>query len=238
MKRIGAVIMLIAVLCGTGVGQFKEVPQPMPMEVLGLQEVDEARKSDKSAFLGVVLSLVLPGAGEWYADNLSTGKYFMGADGVLWLSYAGISLRGSWIRNDTRLFASQHAGVVMNGKEEQFEVDLGNFQSTDDYNQAKLRNREFDLLYQQPEYQWNWDAEKNRLAYRNLRIRSDEYFQNAKFIVGALVVNRIISAFSAWRSVKRYNRSLETTDSWNIGAQIDGGLAAQAGLTIRLSKSF
>ena len=238
MRRTIAMVMLIVFLCGTGMGQFKEVPQSMPAEVLGLQEAAGAGKSDKSVLLGVVLSLVLPGAGEWYADNLSTGKYFMGADGVLWLSYAGISLRGSWIRNDTRLFATQHAGVVMSGKEEQFEVDLGNFQSTDDYNQAKLRNREFDLLYQQPEYQWNWDAEKHRLAYRSLRIRSDEYFQNAKFVIGALVVNRIISAFSAWRSVNRYNRSLETTESWNIGARIDGGLSGQPGLTIRLSKPF
>lgn len=237
MRRTGAMLIIAAVTAGTAIGQRLEKPQSVQVKGLELQESVQGR-GEKSPLLGIALSMLLPGTGEWYADNLSTGKYFMGADGVLWLSYAGVSLRGSWIRNDSRLYASQHAGALMNGKEEQFEVDIGNFHSADEYNEAKLRNREFDLLYQRPEFQWNWDAEKNRLEYRNLRIRSDEYFQNAKFLVGALVVNRIISAFSAWRSVRRYNKSLESSGSWNIGAEMYGGLHASNGLTIRLSKSF
>jgi len=238
MRWIASFAVFTLTLNGICYGQFRELRQPESANIIGLQDALENERGTKSVLLGVALSLVLPGAGEWYADNLSTGKYFMGADAVLWLSYTGVSLQGSWIRNDTRLFALQHAGAEMAGKEEQFEVDIGNFQSTDDYNQAKLRNREFDLLYQQPGYQWNWDNEVNRLAYRGYRIRSDEYFQNAKFIVGALVVNRIISAFSAWKSVNRYNQSSGSDQGWNIGARIDGGLPGRAGVTIRLSRSL
>jgi hypothetical protein len=232
------VMALIVVTSSTGVCQFKERPQPVDVNLGSLQEAAGDAASQKSVLLGVALSLVLPGAGEWYAGNLSTGQYFMGADGILWLSYAGVSLRGNWIRDDARLYASEHAGASMEGKAEKYEVDLGNFQSMDEYNQAKLRNREFDLLYDRPDFVWNWDTEKNRLEYRALRIRSDEYFQNAKFFVGALVVNRIISAFSAWRSVNRHNKGLETSGGWDLKAEIQGGLPANNGLAIKLSKSF
>lgn len=231
------IVALIVVASSTGVCQFKEKPRPIGMTMGPIQDAAGDGKSGKSALLGVVLSLVLPGAGEWYADNLSTGRYFMGADGILWLSYAGVSLRGNWIRNDARLFASQHAGASMDGKAEQFEVDLGNFQSTDDYNQAKLRNREFDLIYDRPEYAWNWDTKDSRLEYRTLRIRSDEYSRNAKFLIGALVINRVISAFSAWRSVNRYNKSLQS-GGWDLKAQIQGGIPAGHGVAIRFSQTF
>ncbi|HLA69662.1 MAG TPA: hypothetical protein VJN65_08160 [Bacteroidota bacterium] len=238
MSAMKLFLCLIVVATSSTMGQFREKPQPLEANMLRLQEPATGAKSEKSVLLGVVLSLVVPGTGEWYADNLSTGQYFMGADGILWLSYAGISLRGTWIRNDARLFASLHSGAVVDGKEEQFEVDIGNFESTDEYNQAKLRNREFDLLYEQPEFLWSWDMQKNRQEYRSLRIRSDEYFQNAKFVVGALVINRLISAFSAWRSVNRYNKSLGAGGSWDMKAEIQGGLLDNQGLAVRLTRTF
>ncbi len=237
MSTARVIVALTMIAAGTGLGQFKQTPQLADVDPNVLQEPVNA-DSRKSVLLGVALSLILPGAGEWYAGNFSTGQYFMGADGILWLSYAGISLRGTWIRDDARLFAGSHAGAAMEGKEEQFEVDLGNFQSTDEYNQAKLRNREFDLIYDKPGYSWNWDAEQNRLQYRAERIRSDEYFQNAKFIVGALVINRVVSAFSAWRSINRHNRALDIGGGWDLKAEVQGGLPANHGLTIRISKSF
>jgi len=237
MSTARAIVALTIVAASTGLCQFRQRPQLTEMNLDSYQDPVGA-DSKKSVLLGVTLSLILPGAGEWYAGNLSTGKYFMGADGVLWLSYAGISLRGSWIRDDARLFAGRHAGASVEGKEEQFEVDIGNFQSTDEYNQAKLRNREFDLIYDKPGYSWNWNTEKNRLEYRAERIRSDEYFQNAKFIVGALVINRVISAFSAWRSVNRHNKALDSSGGWDIKAEVQGGLPANQGLTISLSRSF
>lgn len=237
MKISGFILVLVILACGRGFSQFKERPRSVSANLGYLQNAENS-DSRKSVVLGVVLSLVLPGAGEWYAGNLSTGRYFMGADGVLWLSYAGVSLRGDWIRDDARLFASEHAGASMNGKEQQFEVDLGNYISTDEYNQAKLRSREYDLLYVRPEYVWNWDTEQSRLHYRGLRVRSDEYARNAKFFVGALVVNRIISAFSAWRSVNRHNKALEAGGGWDLKAEIQGGLPANTGLALKLSKSF
>ncbi len=217
------------------IAQFKREGAPERVEISGLQE--SGTRQAKSPFLGVALSLILPGAGEWYADNFSTGQYFLGADAALWVTYTGISLRGTWVRDDARAFATVHAGALVGGKDEQFEVDLGNFRTTDEYNQAKLRNREYDLLYEESSFQWRWDSEDNRVAYRELRIQSDQLFQNSRFVLGALVLNRVISAFSAWRSVNRYNRA-GASGSWGIGAGVQNGPLRSSGISLRITKSF
>ena len=162
----------------------------------------------------------------------------MAADGALWLTYAGFSLQGSWIRSDARLFADQHSGASFQGKDEQFDVNIGNFLSLIDYNNAKLRNREFNLLYNGPADQWQWDSDAHRLDYRGLRIRSDQMFQNARFVIGALVVNRIVSAFSAWRSVSGANRQNAANDYWRLKADVLGGPANAHGVGFTLTKIF
>lgn len=224
------------ILFSCSVSQYRQAEVPLRVGVAGLQEEENAGR--KSPILGIVLSLVIPGTGEWYAGNFSTGKYFLGADAALWITYAGVSSRGSWVRGDARSYAATHAGVSLNGKDEQFEVDLGNFLTTADYNQAKLRNREFDLLYETPGAQWAWDSDENRTVYRTLRIHSDELFQNSRFVLGALVVNRIISAFSAWRSVNRHNSSFGANQGWRVQAELQGGVLQMHGLTIKITKVF
>ena len=169
----------------------------------------EENNGRKSVLLAVASSLILPGMGELYAGNFDAGKYNFIADGVLWLGYAGVLTQSGWIRRDARAFAVEHSGAMFDGKNDQYEVNLGNFMTTEEYNQAKLRNRELDLLYTAPQYLWQWDSDGNRARFKDLRIRSDEWRQASGFIVAALVVNRIISAFAAGRMVSRINREFD-----------------------------
>jgi len=185
--------------------------------------------------VAIGLSLLLPGSGEWYAGNFQTGKYFMAADGALWLTYGGFTLQGRWIRDDARTFAGYHAGLSLEGKDEQYEVNIGNFNSIQEYNQAKLRNREFELLYSRGSFDWNWDDQANRVQYRSLRIKSDEMFQNSRFVVGALVVNRIISAFSAWRSAANHNKSRQSGGGWKIETQVQGPFPFSHGIGLKVT---
>lgn len=198
----------------------------------------QAERRSRSVLLAVGLSLILPGSGEWYAGNFQTGRYFMGADAALWLTYGAFVWQGEWIRDDARTYAGQHSDADFDGKDEQFGVNVGNFMTTDDYNQAKLKNREFALLYLESGFSWSWDEESNRIRYRSLRIKSDQMFQNSRFVVGALVVNRIISAFSAWRSAARYNKDAEADGAWRLGAHVQGTMAAPHGLGFTLTREF
>lgn len=194
--------------------------------------------SEKSVFWAVVYSTLLPGMGELYAGSFSSGQYFLMADAGLWLSYAGFVSHGNWIREDARSFATQHANANLDGKDEDFEVNIGNFLTTDDYNQQKLRNREIDLLYSDSRYRWQWDSDDNRERFKSMRIRSDEVFRNAKFLIGAAVVNRLVSAFLAGRAAAAHNRRIRYEGAWQLRISPSGGLLNAEGLELQLSKEF
>lgn len=215
------------------------VEQLRPLDVSGdampmLQEGDE-----KSVTLAVVYSLLLPGMGELYAENFSSGKYFLITDAGLWLGYGGFRYYGQWLRTDARSYATQYAGANFDGKDEAFEVNMGNFNSLEEYNEAKLRNREFDKLYDaQSTYAWQWESDASRLQFKDQRIRSDEVFQSSRFVIGALVLNRIISAFSAGRAAAAYNRNLKGESAWRLGADVAGGILNPHGLELKISRTF
>jgi hypothetical protein len=195
-------------------------------------------ESKKSVVLAVVASLILPGMGELYAESFESGKYNLIAEGGLWLTYSGFRMHADWLQQDARTFANQHAGANFDNKDDQYSVDIGNFNTTDEYNQAKLRNRENDLVYTADQYKWQWDSDANRTQFKDLRIRSGEVKNNAKFFIAAVVVNHLFSAFSAGRKTAAYNKSLSTMDNieiqtfaFNSGTHVDG-------VGIRISTKF
>ncbi|MCI0554386.1 MAG: hypothetical protein L0287_25855 [Anaerolineae bacterium] len=224
---------------------FGQVPEELRLKAPGERQplhwsAQQPQPNDdsKSATVAVLLSLVLPGAGEWYAGNFETGKYFLLADGALWLSYGAFQLRGDWLREDARSFAQRHAGADFSGKDNEFDVNIGNFLSMDEFNQARLRAREYDAMYLSADFNWRWESNAKRVQFRELRIASDEMYENASFVVGALVINRIISAFSAGRAAARSGSQETYKGMWQMGAGVQGGVQDAHGLEIRFSKEF
>ena len=196
-----------------------------PMSV----EYSPSSEPTKSVVLAVVASLILPGMGELYAGSFESGKYNLIAEGGLWLSYAGFRMHAQWLQQDAQTFARQHADADFDNKDDQYAVNIGNFMTTDEYNQAKMRNRENDLVYNSDQYRWQWDSDVNRAIFKDERIRSGEIKNNASFFIAAIVVNHLFSAFSAGRKAAAYNRSLSMMDkieiqtfALNSGAHIDG----------------
>ena len=196
-------------------------------------------KPTKSVVLAIAYSLVLPGLGDVYAENFGTGKYFMGADAGLWLAYGGVRVYGLWLKDDAKTLAVQGASANFDGKDDKFEVNLGNFADVLSYNDAKLRNREFTLLYDpKSSFAWQWSSDADRLHYKDLRNRGEASLKNSQFVLGALILNRVIAAFSAARSVSAYNRSVQTLGSWRLNARVPGGMLAADGIELTFSKEF
>lgn len=229
----------LALLTNAGVSQvaplaFEFTGQVQEQPLLRIEEPTAG--SGKSVVLAVAMSLVLPGMGEWYAGNFVSGRYFLVADGTLWLTFGAFRLRGDWLRRDARIFAAQHAAADFIGKDDQYFVNVGSYHTVDEYNQAKLRERQFDQLYLSPRDSWRWNNEENRLRFREMRISSDRMYENAKFAIGALVVNRLISAFSAGRAAARANRADTDQGAWRVGAAVMGWGAHR--VELRISREF
>jgi TM2 domain-containing membrane protein YozV len=240
MRRI--ILLLLAAVCLSGqtISQML-IPDKMiigatlngPSNV-AINNTMQEPKEKKSVLLAVVSSLIIPGLGELYAGSFETGKYNTIAEGGIWLTYAGFRLHGNWLRQDAHLLAEEHAGADFNGKDDQFDVNIGNFLTTDAYNLTKLRNREYALVYTDSRYSWQWDSDLNRARFKDLRIGSDKAYNDAKFVIAAAVINRLISAFSAGRAAAAYNRSIAEDSRIQIRSFMmsDGARVSGIGLVL------
>ncbi|MBM4168206.1 MAG: hypothetical protein FJ215_03495 [Ignavibacteria bacterium] len=204
------------------------------MKVTAQEGIEET--GGKSVLMAVALSLVLPGMGELYAGKFESGKYHLYAEGGIWLGYAGMKSYSDWIRTDARTFAVEHASAQFGGKNAQFEVDLGDFNSTREYNEEMLKRRNVRALYEHPSYTWEWDSDLNRQRFRDLRIKSDRLSEHATFLIGAAVLNRVISAFSAGRAAARQNSTAQ--QSWDVRSGIVPHRIAGQSLVVRFSTVF
>jgi hypothetical protein len=215
MKQYLYSLVLIFALCNVCVAQERnhfQNTQPDPLLVLSQQSAEkpvlgENAGDKKSVVAAIALSLVLPGTGEWYVGNAQSARYHLLAEGGIWITYASLKLHSQWLKNDAHTFARIHAGASFNGADGDYDVNIGNYMSFEDYNNAKLRYREYDLVYTDANCQWQWDTDANRQVFRSQRIKSSEAANNAKYVIGVAVINRVISAFRAGMLASNYNKS-------------------------------
>ena len=192
----------------------------------------------KNPALAILYSMLLPGMGELYAGDYSSGKYFTIADGVLWGAFTGFEIYGKWKENDYKSFAESKGGVKLSGKEAEYFANIGIYQSIDDYNTAMELNRNFDKTYNTAIYYWKWNDNNQRKEYRDLWSSSESAYTNVRFVVGALILNRLISAVNAVRLVSAYNKNLSQEISWNISVGLNNHPTLPTSITFNFVKSF
>jgi hypothetical protein len=206
----------------------------------GFSAMQSESSEKKSVGLAALYSLALPGMGELYAGGFDSGKYFLIADGLLWLTFAAFEVSGNSLRDDSRAYAVSRAGIDPAGKDDQYYVDIGNFLDIYEYNEKQLRDREPEELYDPAAgYAWAWDSDASRATYRDQRIESETMYNNKKFVVAALIVNRVASAINAVRSVVAHNNAIDDAlGDLSFRADIMGGFSHPHGITLTLTRTF
>lgn len=170
---------------------------------------EQQNVAKKSVATAALYSLLVPGLGEWYADGFESGRYFLGAEAGLWITYASFETYGTWLQRDARSFAVLHSGATASGKNDQFYVDVSNYMNVYEYNDQKLRDRQPEKVYDPNNgYFWQWDSDANRSQFRSYRISSDRVLTNSRFVIGAIIVNHIVSALNAARIARAYNKNV------------------------------
>lgn len=163
----------------------------------------------KNTGLAILYSLLLPGMGELYAEGYDSGIYFTIADGVLWSTVIGMNVYGNWQEDRYKSYAKVHAGIDPDGKDKDFFATISAYSSIDDYNNEKAFERDFKSMLDKQKYYWNWNSNEDRRTYRNMWSSSEQTFNNIRFAVGGLILNRLISAINAVRLTSRYNKKIE-----------------------------
>ena len=190
-------------------------------------------KSKKSPGLAFIYSLFVPGTGQLYSDRFDVGKYFMISEASLWLGYAAFTIYGNWLLDDAYNYAASHAGITNDGKErdDKFYIDIGNYENYEQFNNEQLIFGQYENLYD-PEkgYYFWWDKTENRRKYREDKLASDRIKNDRLFIVGAILVNHVVSAISAIVLTNKYNNELSkgsggfvlNADVVKLGNRVDG----------------
>lgn len=202
---------------------------------LASQNLIEPKK--KNTGLAIVYSLLLPGMGELYAESYQSGKYFTIAEGALWVTYIGINTYGNWQQDRYKSFAVANGNVIPQGKDDDYFATISEYLSVEQYNNEKALERNFTEMLDENKYFWKWTSE-DRKAYRSMWVSSEQSFNNLRFVVGALIINRIASVINAVRLVSAYNRRQVEELSWNISAGVDNSINLPNHFTINFQKSF
>lgn len=192
---------------------------------LGQEQADPA-----GAF---VRSMVFPGWGHSYigADQRERALVHAGTEIALILTAYGLYQRGNNLRGRYETLSSLRAGADLSGRDRSFQIAVGDFNSLADYNDFQLRSRNWDrVLDDTPENRWQWNSREDRERYRDLRSGRDTIRNQIPAIFGFMVVNRVVSAISA------YNRAGALQDAHVMIyplPSVDGARGAAATLTLR-----
>ena len=146
-------------------------------------------------FSPIYKSIILPGWGELDLKNDKRSKQFLIQEASIWISFFGLKYISNTYESSYKAFAALHASTDLENKPFQYRVDIGDYNTYDEFIDSKRRNRQTDLIW--PEnlgYEWEWDSESNRKEYDDMRIISGIAKKYSKFAIGAMIANRIISA--------------------------------------------
>jgi hypothetical protein len=165
-----------------------------------------AQVSQRGAFLR---SLLLPGWGHYHAggDHVQRGRFHTGADLALLGGGVGITLHAKRVESNYITFTQLNAGVDLTGRGRTFRLAVADFESLDEYNDYQLRTRNWHrLIDDTPENRWQWQSSDERREYREMRARSDRLRNQVPAIAALMVLNRVVSAISAYNRAQEVNR--------------------------------
>ena len=141
-------------------------------------------------------SMVLPGWGELTLGEKERANGFFIREAAIWILYLGGKQTAKWYKSDYTAFAELHANVDMSGKNYLFDVNIGHYDSMNEYNYTKERQRSVSDKYEEGKgFEWQWDDSYNRIKYDEMRIKSATSSKIAKFAIGGLILHRMVSFF-------------------------------------------
>jgi hypothetical protein len=162
----------------------------------------------------ILYSLILPGTGQWSIGEKDRAKFFLGTEFLLWVGYFGTSAYANIIRDNYRGFATLHAEVNSDNKKEQYWIDIGSSDNIYQFNEQRLRERNIAATYPENEENfWQWDSRESLKKYNGMRVKEHDWEQRATFIVGAFVLNRLISVVDVIRLIRKQNSTSRTKHS-------------------------
>ncbi|MCP4583994.1 MAG: hypothetical protein GY839_20475 [candidate division Zixibacteria bacterium] len=183
-------------------------------------------KSTKKAFF---YSMLVPGAGQYYAGSRIKPFVYLAAEAIIWSGYFSFKNKGNDQRTRYQDYADQHYvwedfmgwwDGLSQAQQDSFSHRL----PWDDYNNQVIKDHEYyENIGKYDQFQIGWfdipieaypppygDSVyfegTSREIYVQMRKKANDYFQNANTMIMLSLGNRIISAFEAALTAKKFNK--------------------------------
>ena len=165
-------------------------------------------KVDSNAFK----SLLLPGLGEYNLNEDNRSKIFFITEACLWLSFFSSYYGNQWYTDNYMSFGSYHADIdldnIPSNQLSMLIVHMSQYDNMEFFNETMDRQRRNNSYSDESIYGWNWDNDKNRKNFNDLRIKSSNLKKINNFTISALIINRLVSFFDViYLSDKKYKIS-------------------------------
>lgn len=231
MKKLVLSIIALCCLCMIATGAAEEINltysdlimpvRPLPIGFLAAADDQDQAFLDMSQQMGaekkismkkaMVLSMLFPGAGQYYADAKFKGQVFMGVEAAIWTGFIAYRVYGGWKKDDYLDYASAHAGVDNTGKNDEFYDWIGFYDNREEFNQfGRLYYPDRAYLPDNSSYDWQWDSSENRISFKEMKDASKMAFRNSTFMIGLAIANRIIAGIDTYRTVKSAQTKLKS----------------------------
>ena len=159
----------------------------------------QVEKPRRAAFLQ---SLAVPGWGQYSLGKKNAALAFFGTELLLIGGMYTFHAYGASAEDDYKAMAAAFAGVTGSHGHDYY-VDVGNWMNVDDFNERRLQERNFGEMYVLESDRWEWDSDQHRAEMRVRRIKSDQAYNSALYLIGGVVLNHIASAIHAGRASAR-----------------------------------
>lgn len=159
----------------------------------------------KSPFKAGVLSFLLPGAGQLYVGERKRATYYLAAEGLIWGSFAAFTAYSDWKNDDARRLGETKAGAQLEGKDGAFFDAVSFYNSVDEYNTLGRiiePSRPY-YLPTDPSTYWRWESTSDRETFKQLKNQSRQATRKAEFMLGAALLNRVVSTIDAVLAARR-----------------------------------
>ena len=222
------IFIFICLMCSLSYSQESTWSYPLMAAMGEGAELSEASQNPfvfninqsgkKAAGKAFFLSLIVPGAGEAYLGRTGYTRFFLSVEAIAWGLLIANQLNINWQTKDYQSYAMQHAGVYRDGKDDDFWINIGKYNTIYDYNEQKRRERDVEAIYMENSfYAWHWDSQANRYYYDLKRLETRELEAHTVYFMGAIVLNHLASAINALRLARGYNKQEEL--SWRLDCQ-------------------
>jgi len=160
-----------------------------------------------------LLSLVVPGAGQWYNGQNSKGFIFFGIEVAIWTTYIVFDTQGDNSMESAQEWAGIYAGT-RGDHENSYWQNVGQYMDSDAYNESVLR--EARALQESPSGlvsgmdAWQWVNLDRKNGYSQLRADGNSAYDRRDFMILFAVVNRAVSIVDAVMNAGKDDGVLQT----------------------------